>query len=713
MAIEDFNHIKDVLSTLDLKRPSRFAYTQEALDATGAAEITALTGIYALEDSSQINSIPDPVQVAMDSVVVSVGLRTQAATLSRLMVNHFFGRFSLNMVKLTEKIKLLVSDHLVNRYITTSGKIVENIGVTPQATTVDLVQNRSPLAAQVPTTETLTVSIPAAVHSGNAGVMTGADKAVLDNIISAGLPGKQPLDSDLTAIAGLTPANDDVIQRISGSWVNRTMAQLKTSLGLNNVTNESKATMFTNPTFTGTPTGVTKAHVGLGNVDNQSKATMFTSPVFTGNIPELPAVNPTTGNQAARKSYVDTADAAAVKLTGDQTVAGKKTFSTIPELPASDPTTANQAARKKYVDDVVAGASVIPMSYLDTDPTMAANSDVKVASQKAVKNNFDFTQLNFILLGFKGVDLLGSLTAGCQYCMDIGGDCTVFGATGTAIWRSIDGGIPTNITITGSTGHVDQYGNILWSGVGDKWFFCLRNDGLYVTNDIKASSPVFTRQYVGGDYRSMVKEYEGETVIYAFDTVSNSVVKFTNNGTTMTTIRVSGVANASHFYKHGSVLINGSFIALEYSTNNGVNWYPSSIALVGGRSIQRITYGMGYFYCVATYASLNPMIYRSVDGAVWTLIYTGSLASHSTVGNLMCLEDSVFVWTEGGSTSSGFRIMTSFKSDLSVLEPPTIYTCPVYPQLFKIFKGSLFMTSGSTTPSLYRSPVLFNAKSYS
>ena len=36
----------------------------------------------------------------------------------------------------------------------------------------------------------------------------------------------QPLDADLTAIAGLTPANDDVIQRKSGSWVNRTMAQL-------------------------------------------------------------------------------------------------------------------------------------------------------------------------------------------------------------------------------------------------------------------------------------------------------------------------------------------------------------------------------------------------------------------------------------------------------------------------------------------------------
>jgi hypothetical protein len=55
-------------------------------------------------------------------------------------------------------------------------------------------------------------------------------------------------------------------------------------VGLANVTNESKATMFTSPTFTGTVSGVTATHVGLGNVTNESKATMFTSPTFTGTV---------------------------------------------------------------------------------------------------------------------------------------------------------------------------------------------------------------------------------------------------------------------------------------------------------------------------------------------------------------------------------------------------------------------------------------------
>ena len=41
---------------------------------------------------------------------------------------------------------------------------------------------------------------------------------------------KQPLDSDLTAIAALAASNDDVIQRKSGAWTNRTMAQLLTDI---------------------------------------------------------------------------------------------------------------------------------------------------------------------------------------------------------------------------------------------------------------------------------------------------------------------------------------------------------------------------------------------------------------------------------------------------------------------------------------------------
>jgi hypothetical protein len=65
-------------------------------------------------------------------------------------------------------------------------------------------------------------------------------------------------------------------------------------VGLGNVTDESKATMFTSPTFTGTVAGVTATHVGLGNVTNESKATMFSSPTFTGTA-TIPTILMTSG----------------------------------------------------------------------------------------------------------------------------------------------------------------------------------------------------------------------------------------------------------------------------------------------------------------------------------------------------------------------------------------------------------------------------------
>ncbi len=49
-------------------------------------------------------------------------------------------------------------------------------------------------------------------------------------------------------------------------------------------------------------------------------------------------------------------DAQVVKLTGNQTVAGTKTFSTYPQLPTAMPTTDRQATSKKYVDDKIAEA---------------------------------------------------------------------------------------------------------------------------------------------------------------------------------------------------------------------------------------------------------------------------------------------------------------------------------------------------------------------
>jgi len=64
---------------------------------------------------------------------------------------------------------------------------------------------------------------------------THADQNAVATQVNANadaIAGKQAQDTDLTAIAGLSPANDDVLQRKSGSWVSRTLAQLKADLAI-------------------------------------------------------------------------------------------------------------------------------------------------------------------------------------------------------------------------------------------------------------------------------------------------------------------------------------------------------------------------------------------------------------------------------------------------------------------------------------------------
>ena len=99
----------------------------------------------------------------------------------------------------------------------------------------------------------------------------------------------QPLDADLTAIAGLSA--DGLLRKTSGVWgMDAVVYVTQTALDL-------KANIAS-PTFTGTVSGITSAMVGLGNVNNTSDADKpvstatqtalnlkanIASPTFTGN----------------------------------------------------------------------------------------------------------------------------------------------------------------------------------------------------------------------------------------------------------------------------------------------------------------------------------------------------------------------------------------------------------------------------------------------
>lgn len=67
------------------------------------------------------------------------------------------------------------------------------------------------------------------------GTVSNAEFQYLGGVtsdIQTQLNAKQASDQDLTDIAGLTPSNDDFLQRKAGAWANRTVSQVKTDLGV-------------------------------------------------------------------------------------------------------------------------------------------------------------------------------------------------------------------------------------------------------------------------------------------------------------------------------------------------------------------------------------------------------------------------------------------------------------------------------------------------
>ena len=104
----------------------------------------------------------------------------------------------------------------------------------------------------------------------------GVDAAgTVNYVLPTNLAGDD-IDIDTTPLTGATVISDldinittntsGLVTDANGTVATRTLTA--TDLSLGNVTNESKATMFTSPTFTGTVGGVTAAHVGLGSSDD-------------------------------------------------------------------------------------------------------------------------------------------------------------------------------------------------------------------------------------------------------------------------------------------------------------------------------------------------------------------------------------------------------------------------------------------------------------
>jgi hypothetical protein len=94
-----------------------------------------------------------------------------------------------------------------------------------------------------------TFSLPAntTISTFGASIIDDADEATFKATVNLEIgTDVQAYNANLNTISGLTPSNDDILQRKSGAWTNRTPAQVKTDLSL------------------------TATDVGLANVDNLS-----------------------------------------------------------------------------------------------------------------------------------------------------------------------------------------------------------------------------------------------------------------------------------------------------------------------------------------------------------------------------------------------------------------------------------------------------------
>jgi hypothetical protein len=92
----------------------------------------------------------------------------------------------------------------------------------------------------------------------------------------------QAYNANLAAIAGLSPANDDFLQRKAGAWTNRTVAQVKTDLGLTG-TNSGDQTITLTGDVTGSGTGSFAATISSGVVTLAKMANLAANSIIGNN----------------------------------------------------------------------------------------------------------------------------------------------------------------------------------------------------------------------------------------------------------------------------------------------------------------------------------------------------------------------------------------------------------------------------------------------
>lgn len=107
---EDLSAIKEVEDKIVANKVARFAYTDEAYttnDAKGVEEYDVNKG--------QNIPIADASVLKVNETVLSKGYRAQASSVTRMLLNHFFGRMSYNLNKVNDIVSNLIATLIGHR----------------------------------------------------------------------------------------------------------------------------------------------------------------------------------------------------------------------------------------------------------------------------------------------------------------------------------------------------------------------------------------------------------------------------------------------------------------------------------------------------------------------------------------------------------------------------------------------------------------------
>lgn len=205
------------------------------------------------------------------------------------------------------------------------------------------------------------------VSATNIKTINGSSVLGNGNLVVGGEdPTKQPLDSDLTAIAGINSTLSGVISSDGTGWIHKTYVALKTALGL------------------------VKADVGLSNVDNTSDA----------NKPVSNATQTALDGKQASGTYATGTGSATGTNTGDNA-----TNTQYSGLTTSKQDTLVSATNIKTINGVsILGGGDLPVSASDQDispsvsRTIATGKTVVIGSKYVITGALNLTiQGNSIL----------------------------------------------------------------------------------------------------------------------------------------------------------------------------------------------------------------------------------------------------------------------------------------------------------------------------